>query len=105
MVTSDIRGADPGHGTSRDNPYATERDFPHVLNVLARHWSDRGAFFEAAGSLLHSRSGLQGFPRLVFFEILGLVAYHGSLADLGHLDLRHLNLDLSGDAVQQRLFD
>ncbi len=86
-------------------PYSTERDFPHVLNVLARHWSDRAAFIEAAGSLLHVQDGpRQGFPRLVFFEILGLVAYHGSLPDLGHLDLRHLNLDLT-DSVQQRLLE
>ena len=85
-------------------PYATARSYPHVLNVLVRHWADRAAFIEAAAAFLHCRDWpRQGFPRLVFFEILSLVAYNGSLPDLGQLDLQRLNLDQ--DPMQTRLFD
>ena len=74
-------------------PIATARDYAHVLNVLAEHWHDPAKFVEAAGNFLRSREWRQeGFPRPVFFEILQIVACHGSLAALGTLDLRKLNL-------------
>jgi hypothetical protein len=74
-------------------PLATARDYAHVLNVLAEHWDDTAKFVEAAGNFLRSREWKQeGFPRVVFFEIMQIVACHGSLAHLGVLDLRRLNL-------------
>lgn len=76
-------------------PYATERSYAHVLNVLATHWTNQRLFIEAATAFLHNNDWpRQGFPRLVFFEILSLVAYHGSLCDLGHLDTGKLNLKM-----------
>jgi hypothetical protein len=78
-------------------PYATARSYPHVLNVLASHWANRRLFIEAAAAFLQCRDWpRRGFPRVVFFEILGLVAHHGSLPDLGVVDMKRLNLR-SGD--------
>ena len=58
-----------------------------------KYWREPANFVDAAGSFLRSREWKQeGFPRPVFFEILQLVAYHGSLAALGTLDPRKLNL-------------
>jgi hypothetical protein len=75
-------------------PYATARGYPHVLNVLAMHWRNQTQFIQAASAFLHSKEWpRQGFPRLVFFELLSLVSYQGALVDLGELDLRHLNLN------------
>ena len=74
-------------------PYATALDYPHVLNVLAKHWNNPQRFVEAAAALLHSAPWpREGFPRPVFFEILNLVACHGSLPKLGVLDLRASNI-------------
>ncbi len=74
-------------------PYATARDFPHVLNVLAKHWDSPQKFVEAAETFLRSAPWPRtGFPRPVFFEILVVVACHGSLAKLGVVDLRSSNV-------------
>ena len=74
-------------------PYATARDFPHVLNVLAKHWDSPQKFVEAAEAFLRSAPWPRtGFPRPVFFEILVVVACHGSLAKLSVLDLRWSNI-------------
>lgn len=74
-------------------PFATLKDYAHVLNALARHWNDQPRFVEAAGQFLRRGDWeREGFPRAVFFEILELVACNGSLAELGILDLRRINL-------------
>lgn len=74
-------------------PYATARSYPHVLNVLALRWTNRQLFTEAAAAFLKcSDRPRQGFPPLVFFEIFSLMAYHGSLRDLGVVDMKRLNL-------------
>jgi hypothetical protein len=57
-------------------PSATLRDYPRIVNALARAWADRDAFSAYLDSLLADRrGGRRGFPGDVHHELVCLRGY------------------------------
>jgi hypothetical protein len=57
-------------------PAATLRDYPRIVNALARSWNDREAFSAYLDSLLvDRRGGRRGFPGDVHHELVCLQEY------------------------------
>lgn len=56
----------------------TARQFPHVVNRVARAWTDPAGFDREMRALLLAEKSRQGFPFEVVIELSELRAWYGS---------------------------
>jgi len=68
-------------------PVALPREFPRIVNRLARFWDSRKMIEQCFRELLvHRRSGRQGFPELVLHELFALERYFHELHQMEETD-------------------